>query len=164
MNNNRRSFIRNAGIAVTAAATGNGAAAGTADTASLQHRLGVLEDTNAIRALQQRCFTLMRDGKVPELVALFSGNAVEVHAAKVLLDARLEHTDIDVAPDRQSATARLHSRVLLGIPLAGDSTLEQMARLQGQTERQWSETGIYTARYVKHGADWKIAQLEFRKA
>ena len=160
MNNDRRSFIRNAGVAVTAAVAGSGAAASAPDAGSLQHKLGLLEDSNAIRALQQRYFALVQQHNAAELATLFAGHAAPVHTARVL-DARLDDASIDVAQDRQSATAQLHSRVQLGTPMRGNGTLQQMARLQGQSEQQWSETGVYTARYVKVAGEWKISALSF---
>src|SRR5688500_13477700 len=99
MNNNRRTFIRNAGVAVTAAVAGSGASAAT-DTSALQHqlehKLGLLEDMNAIRALQQRYFALVQQRKDSELAALFVDQATQVHAASVL-DARLDDASIEVA-------------------------------------------------------------------
>ena len=132
MNNNRRNFIRNAGVAVTAAVAGTGAAAATVD---LQHKLGVLEDSAAIRALQRRYFALVEVRNEAELATLFAGEPSAVHSATVL-DVRLDDASIEVAQDRQTATAQLHSRVQLGTPMSGDGTLHQMARLQGLTEQQ----------------------------
>ncbi len=162
MNNDRRSFIRNAGVAVTAAVAGSGASAAT-DTNGLQHRLGLLEDMNAIRALQQRYFTLVEQRNDAELAALFVDQPTQVHAASVL-DARLDDASIEVAPDRQRATAQLRSRVQLATPMRGDGTLQQMARLQGQSEQRWSESGVYTVQYVKLDGEWKISSLSFLKA
>lgn len=59
MNDDRRTFIRGAGVAVPAAIAGSPASATDAD--SLQHKLGLLEDGNAIRALQQRLLTAPAD-------------------------------------------------------------------------------------------------------
>ncbi len=166
MNNNRRTFIRNAGVAMTAAVAGSGAAAGTADTAdagNLQHKLGLLEDTNAIRALQQSYFALVQQRNDAGLAALFAGDVTQVHTATVL-DTRLDEESIEVAADRQSASAQLRSRVQLGTPMSGNGTLQQMARQQGLTEQQWNEAGIYTAHYIKLDGAWKIRELNYRKA
>ena len=161
MNNDRRSFIRTAGLAVTAAVAASPAVADS-DTESLRHKLGLLEDSSALRDLQQRYFTLAQQ-RSSELAGLFADGVVDVYPA-TLLDVRVDASEVDVAPDRQRATATLHARVLLATPVSGKGTLQQMARLQGQTEHQWSESGIYTASYVKRGAEWKIAALAYRKA
>lgn len=159
MNNNRRNFIRNAGVAMTAAVASGGVA--TANTNSLEHKLGLLEDTNAIRALQQRYFALLQQRNEAELTRLFAGQVAVTHGASVL-DARLDEESIEVAQDRQSATAQLRSRMHLGTPTSGNGTLQQMARLQGQSEQQWRESGVYTAHYVKLGNEWKIKTLQYR--
>jgi hypothetical protein len=45
--------------------------------------------------------------------------------------------------------------------LPADSTLAQMARLQGQmAERHW-EAGRFEARYVKSAGQWQITALRF---
>jgi hypothetical protein len=156
MNNDRRSFIRNAALGVSAAVTGSGAVAAT--TAELTG-----DDTTAIRALQRRYFTLLQQGNERDLAALCVSNGGKVHDSAVL-DVRIDDEHIDLAQDRVGATARWDARVLLGAALAGNSTLEQMARAQGQSERQWQERGIYTARYVKVGSEWKIETLQYQKA
>ena len=157
MNNDRRAFIRSAGVAVTAAVAGSGASAATL---SAESQLDAVADVNAINALQQQCFKLMQQQDAAGLTPLFAAPTVPVHAAS-LLDTRIDATHIEVAPDRQSATASCSAQIVLGTALAGAGTLQQMARLQGQTERQWSETGVYTARYVKLGTAWKIRSLRF---
>ncbi len=163
MNNTRRTFIRNAGVAMTAAVAGSGVAANTVDAGNLQHKLGMLEDTNAIRALQQSYFALAQQRNDAGLAALFAGDVAQVHAASVL-DTRLDEESIAVAADRQSATAQLRSRGEFATPMSGNGTLQQMARLQGLSEQQWRESGIYTAEYVKLGTEWKIGTLKYHKA
>jgi hypothetical protein len=163
MNNTRRNFIRNAGVAVTAAVAGTGGVNAMTDASSLQHKLGLLEDSNAIRALQQRYFALVQQQDAAALATLFADRVVDVHAARVL-DARLDNASIEVASDRQSATAQLQTRIQLGTPMSGNDTLQQMARLQGLSEQQWRESGVYTAQYVKRGSEWKISSLHYHKA
>jgi hypothetical protein len=135
----------------------------TLDNNNVQHKLGLLEDANAIRALQQSYFALAQQRNEAGLAALFAGAVTQVHAASVL-DTRLDDESIDVAADRRSATAQLRSRVQLATPMSGNGTLQQMARQQGLTEQQWNEAGIYTAHYVKLDGAWKIKELNFRKA
>lgn len=162
VNNGRRKFIRGAGAAVTAAVAGSQAAASEAD--NLQHKLGLLEDSNAIRALQQRLLAALQQQDDAQLAALFATTDIApLHQAR-LLDARFDDESIDLAPDRRSARAQLHAHVQLAQPFTGNGTLQQMARLQGQAERQWSERGVYTAHYVKAGTEWKIRTLEYISA
>lgn len=163
MNNDRRKFIRGAGVVVTGAVAGSQAAASEAD--NLQHKLGLLEDSNAIRSLQQRLLTALQQQDDVQLAALFAstGDIAPVHQAR-LLDARFDGESIDLASDRRSARAELHARVQLALPFTGNGTLQQMSRLQGQAERQWSERGVYTVHYVKAGTEWKIRTLEYISA
>lgn len=158
--NSRRSFIRNAGVAVSAALAGSGAVAATAAT----DPAGLLADSNAIRALQQRYFTLLAQGA--DATALFADNSAHTaskHAA-VVLDARHNSDNIEVAHDRQTASARFSSRLQLSTTITGNGTLQQMARLQGQSQQQWNESGVYDVQYVKVGAEWKIKALQYRTA
>ena len=68
---------------------------------------------------------------------------------------------IAIAADGAHATATFHCDVELSAPLPADSTLAQMARLQGQVaERHW-EAGRFEARYVKSSGLWKMAALRF---
>jgi hypothetical protein len=160
--NSRRTFIRNSGVALTAALAAGGVSAAPRDAAA--ERLALLEDSNAIRALQQRCFTLLEQGAAHELALLFSNSAAQATCVypALQLDSRLDHGDIVVAGDHQSASARFRGRVYLGAPITGDGTVQQMARLQGVHSTQWWEQGEYEARYVKAGGEWKIRALHYR--
>ena len=59
------------------------------------------------------------------------------------------------------ATATWHVNVKIGMPLQGDSTIAQMARLQGLLADVRWESGWLQARYVKTGERWQIAALEY---
>jgi hypothetical protein len=68
---------------------------------------------------------------------------------------------VTIAADGAHATATFHCDVELSAPLPADSTLAQMARLQGQmAERHW-EAGRFEARYVKSAGQWQITALRF---
>ncbi len=68
---------------------------------------------------------------------------------------------IVIGADGAHATATFHCDVELSAPLPADSTLAQMARLQGQmAERHW-EAGRFEARYVKTKGQWKMAAMRF---
>lgn len=160
--NSRRTFIRNSGVALTAALAAGSAVATPVDDAA--QRLALLEDSNAIRALQQRYFSLLEQRA--DVSALFCSSAAFAASAlpALVLDSRHDGENIVVAADRQRATASFRSRLQLGIPIAGDSTLQQMARQQGQSEQQWREQGTYEVEYVKLGAAWLISALRYHTA
>jgi hypothetical protein len=68
---------------------------------------------------------------------------------------------MSISQARQQATATFHTEVQISTPLQGDSTVAQMARLQGQmADRRW-ESGRFDARYVKVQARWKMASLRY---
>lgn len=76
-------------------------------------------------------------------------------------NARQQKDVVTIAEDRSRATATYHVDVQLGIPLQGDCTAAQMARLQGQlADCRW-ESGRLEARYVKSAGEWKIASLSY---
>jgi SnoaL-like domain len=69
---------------------------------------------------------------------------------------------LTVSDNGLEATATLHVDVALGTALQGDSTIAQMARLQGQlADRRW-ESGIIDAKYVQTDGQWQIAALRYR--
>jgi hypothetical protein len=162
--NSRRNFIRNSGVALTAALAAGAASAATRDASA--QGLALLQDSNAIRLLQQRCFALLEQGASRELAALFSDDAAQASCVypSLQLDSRLEAIAVDLADDGLSASARYHGRVQLGAPIAGAGTAQQMARLQGLNATQWWEQGLYDARYAKVHGEWKIRALNYRKA
>jgi SnoaL-like domain len=104
----------------------------------------------------------------PAIVRLFATQYRPRHA-RVLHSAyrqspRQQQDLVAIAADGAHATATFHCEVELTSPLPADSTLAQMARLQGQVaERHW-EAGRFEARYVKTGGQWKIAALRYLTA
>jgi hypothetical protein len=73
----------------------------------------------------------------------------------------LQQDAVTVSDDRLQATAIFHIDVLLSTPLRGDSTIVEMARLQGHVaDRRW-EAGRLEATYVKTAGQWKVASLDY---
>ena len=54
--------------------------------------------------------------------------------------------------------------IQVGEPIASDSSLAQMARLQGEGVKKWWEGGAYEIAYVKDTKEgaWKIKRLEYQ--
>jgi hypothetical protein len=198
-NSGRRSFLWKAGAAMTAtaAAVVPGIAKSrdskNSDADRLAHRLGVLEDEKAIRALNQAYETLLESGSCEDVVSLFTEDAVVVFNGGVFQDkkgvARLyrnrfsagmtgkkigsvpgfeaesvQHESIVVAEDRKSAQAKFPYSIQVGTPMASDSSLVQMARLQGEGILKWCENGNLQVSYAKDAksGSWKIKGLEYR--
>jgi hypothetical protein len=69
-----------------------------------------------------------------------------------------------VSADRLSAGTQFPYSIQVGTPMAPDSQLVQMARLQGGGIMKWCEAGTYEISYAKDIKDggWKIKRLEYR--
>jgi hypothetical protein len=95
--------------------------------------------------------------------------AAEVQASEAALpthqayrsNALQEHDLLVFGKSGLEATATWHVDVKIGMPLQGDSTIAQMARLQGMLADVRWEAGRLQARYVKSGGRWQIAALEY---
>src|SRR5687768_9124436 len=127
----RRSFFGQAGAALAAPLAATAALAGESrDGGDVATRLAALEDTNAIRALQQRYARLVTAGAHAELAALFADPA----RAAVVENVRSLKPDgeaaVTLATDG-TATARLACTVETATPIEPCGTLVDMARLQG---------------------------------
>ena len=146
----RRSFIAVTGAALSAPVA---AAAATSSTwlppsggrpDPLAARLARLEDLDAIRALNQ---TLFSDSSSAQLEAdIRSISPVDFG----------QHDVIEVAADRQTATARLHVTVHTETEIDPDCTLVEMAKLQGEGVARWSEPAVLENTYVRRDGVWKI--------
>jgi hypothetical protein len=189
-NTGRRSFLWRTGAAVTAALAYAAVGVSKPKTEKADP-LQILEDMNAIRNLHKTYETRLDRGMYEEVAALFSDDA-EVsfnggifagrkgvrrlyadHFSRGLTGKKIEPAPgfqleqqemIEVAPDRKTAKARFHFSMQVGEPMTGNSSLVEMARLQGEGIVKWWEGGIYEASYVKVGESWKIKRLEYRVA
>ena len=78
------------------------------------------------------------------------------------VDSQQRQESIKVAADRLSASGQFPYSMQVGAPMAGDSSLVEMARLQGEGIVKWWEGGTCEASYVKVDNAWKIGRLEYR--
>jgi hypothetical protein len=69
---------------------------------------------------------------------------------------------VEMSADRRTATGQFPFSMQVGIPMTEDSSLVEMARLQGEGILKWWEGGVHEASYVKVGKSWKIRSLEYR--
>jgi hypothetical protein len=156
----------------------------------LAHQLGMLEDEKAIRTLHQTYEALLDSGKYEDVSSLFKEDASVVFNGGVFKGkksvARLyrDHFSagltgkkigpapgfeaaqetITIAADRKAAQAQFPYSIQVGALIASNSSLVQMARLQGGGIAKWCEGGVYEISYAKCKKDgsWKIAKLEHR--
>jgi hypothetical protein len=150
----RRAFFVSGGATLGAglAAAGMTAAAPQADA---RPSLNAAVEREAIRRLH---------------AAFIAGVENQTHAAAAATHHAyranaLQHADeLHVSSDGQRATATWHVDVKTGALMEGDSTLAQMARLQGQlTDVHW-ESGTLLATYSRTLGDWRIAALQYHPA
>jgi hypothetical protein len=160
----RRTFFLQGGAVLGAGAASVAASASTAGTQSLNEDLGTLQqqlaaaqDREAIRQLHL-AFTSQVEDHPHELDG----------GEQVILQVRANHLQnrdtMLLSEDRLRATATWHVDAAVGMPLLGNSTVEKMARLQGQFAGHRWESGRIEAKYVKSEGQWKIATLAYLTA
>jgi len=160
----------------------------------LSSQVGSLEDANAVRRLHQVYESRLTKGMYEEVVGMFADGAEVVyngglfagkegirrlycsHFAPGLTGKKIEPAPgfepdpaqqldiVEVAADRGTATGQFPYSMQVGEPMTANSSLVEMARLQGEGIVKWWEGGIYEASYVKVGESWKIKRLEYRAA
>lgn len=158
MTSTRRSFIAVAGAALSApvaaaAATSSSwlpPSGGRSD--SLEARLAKLEDLNEIRALNHALFSDPSSAQLdPDIRAI---SPVDFGARDV----------IEIAPDRQTATARLHVLLHTETELGPDCTLVNMARQQGNGVICTSESAVLENACIRRDGVWTILHSTRRAA
>lgn len=162
----RRRFLCKAGAALSvplAAAAGAPTAAATDDSAALRARLALLEDANAIRALQHAYAQRVNAGGGPALDKLFVGDVPTRGFRTFCPDPHGGDDSIDIDPGAATATAREHCVVEIETAIEPSCPLVEMARAQGGGVLRRSERGVLESEYVKLDGVWKIGRVEFRR-
>jgi hypothetical protein len=160
----------------------------------LANQIGCLEDANVIRRLHQTYESYLDKGMYAEVAGMFADDAEAVyngglfagkegihrlycdHFAPGLTGKKIEPAPgfepdpaqqldiVEVAADRRTAAGQFPYSMQVGEPMTANSSLVEMARLQGEGIAKWWEGGIYEASYVKAGESWKIKRIEYRAA
>lgn len=158
----------------------------------LSSRIGSLEDANAIRVLHQLYESSLDQSRYEDVVGLFAEDAEAIYngglfagkkgirrlycdlfrsglTGKKLTPAPGFEPDpakqldiVEVAVDRKTAIGRFPYSMQSGTPMTGDSSLVEMARMQGEGIVKWWEGGTCEVSYMKAGNAWKIRRLEYR--
>ena len=68
---------------------------------------------------------------------------------------------VTLGEEGRRATGTFHTGVQISTPLQSDSTLAQMARLQGQMAAHRWESGRFDGQYVKAQGQWRILDLRY---
>jgi hypothetical protein len=172
----RRTFIRNAGAALSATVVASTAAAvGSEPTSNPDMETPAEEE---IRQLHHAFVERLNGRRYDELHELFARSDTQplrvAHADRDLPEGVLppvhdylvgheQHLDtIEVAPDQRSATARFHCLTRMEAEWSPTLPLIEMARQQGQGAIQWWESGVLETGYVKSATGWQISRLSFR--
>jgi hypothetical protein len=155
----RRSFLKSGAlVAAPIAAVGVPAAALAGDDS--RARLARLEDERAIEALHRSFLRHVNGaGDCAKLVA--SSDAVDLgEGLRSIAEDLAADAHIELAEDGRTATARCACRVERETEFAGDTTLERMARFQGQGHHRHEERGVLAMDYVKGKDGWLIAKAK----
>jgi hypothetical protein len=167
-NKTRRSFIAVAGAALSAPVAAAAATLpGRIEPDPLALRLARLEDVNEIRALNQAYLRHAADGARDAMAALFadpSHAAIDRHMCGVSPAGFGEHDVIEIAEDRQTATARVHVTVHTRTALDPDCTLVEMAQAQGEGVLRAALPAVLEHTYVRRGGVWKILRTRDSRA
>lgn len=158
----------------------------------LSDRIGSLEDANAIRGLHRTYEVRFDQGIYEDVVGMFAADAEVVcngglfsgkegirrlycdlfssgSTGKKMEPApgfepspAQQQDSVEVAADRKTARGHFPYSMQVGAPMTGDSSLVEMARLQGEGVVKWWEGGTCEVSYVKVDNTWKIRRLEYR--
>ena len=154
----RRSFIRTTGaalsvpLAVVAATVPVTAIAGDDP---LLARLGMLEDLDAIRVLNQAFARQVGAGDAASM-------GIDASIRRVSPQEFGQRDVIEIAPDRQRATSVMHCTVDIETAIGPSCPLVEMAREQGGGVVTRSETGVFELVCVKRDATWTIERSTYR--
>jgi hypothetical protein len=118
-------------------------------------KLARLEDERAIEALQRKLLRQVNGSG--ELVA--PADAVDLGEGLRAIAEDLGHEPVlELSDDGLTARARCACRVEREAAFAGDSTLERMARFQGQGSHRFEERATLATEFVKGKDGWTIAR------
>lgn len=146
---NRRAFLKSSAlVAAPIAAAAVPAGAALADDGSAA-RLARLEDERAIEAAHR---AFLRTGKLKA----GKGRTVE----KIEPDHEADAPPVEFTDDGKRATVRHPCTAHLASYHDGDTTIEQMARLQGTARTVRRERCVVLAQYQKEGGHWTLASAE----
>ena len=132
----------------------------------LMARLGMLEDVNAIRALNQAWARHVNAGEDEAITALFSDASaarIDPSIRSVAAAGFGEQDVIEVAADRQTATGLMHCMVEIETAIGPSCPLVEMAREQGGGVVMRSEAGVFENAYARRDGSWTIERSTYRR-
>ncbi len=165
MNNiskSRRAFFLQGGAALSAGVATAAVAAPASrspplndDLRTLQQQLALAEDREAIRKVH-----LAFIGQIENQT--YSPASGKPAILRVRANHLQQQDTLSVSDDALQATATWHVDAAVGSPLLGDSTVAQMARMQGQVADHHWESGRFHARYAKTHGQWRLETVDYQ--
>ncbi|MGC1270850.1 MAG: hypothetical protein WA842_09680 [Croceibacterium sp.] len=157
MRASRRSFLKS-GAMVAAPLAALAPVAALADDGA-RAKLARLEDERAIEGLQRQVLKKL-NGSDDCAELRIPADAVQLDAGLRAISEDMAHdTMFDIAADGLTAHSRCTCTVELETSFDGDSTLEQMARLQGHGSHRHSESRVLQTSYAKGKDGWQVTGL-----
>jgi hypothetical protein len=153
----RRSFLKTGALVAAPLAAAAVPAAALADDGS-RARLARLEDERAIEALHRRLLQHL-SGHGDCSAAIASAEAIDMGPGLRTISEHAGHGPaIEWAADGQRALVRCPCDVERETEFAGETTLERMARFQGQGSHRQHAREVLATEFVKRAEDWQIAR------
>ncbi len=162
----RRSFLKGGALLAAPLAAVAAPAAILADD-ELKARLAKLENEAAIRELHQAWLRRINAGADDATASLFADSesaAFDQSVRSIVADHAGEADAIQIAADGKRATGRFHCAVEIETAIAQDSTLAQMAHVQGSGFIRHTERRVLRVEYVKSAGAWVIAKAKLTPA
>ena len=154
----RRTFLKS-GALVAAPLAALAPVAALADDGT-RARLARLEDERAIEGLQRQVLKKL-NGSSDCTELRIPADAVQLDPAlRTIAEDPGHESVLEFAADGLTASSRCACTVELDIAFDGDSTLEQMARLQGHGSHRHSESRVLQTRYAKGKDGWQVTGLD----
>ena len=151
----RRSFLKTGAIVAAPLAAAAPVAALAADDSRV--KLARLEDERAVEALQRKFVRYLNGaGQCGEFVAP-SGSVELGEGLRSIAEDMRHEASVELADDGHSARIRCACRIEREAEFAGDTTVEQMTRFQGQGSHRFVERRVLATEFVKDKDGWRIA-------
>lgn len=155
----RRSFLKTGAFAAAplAAAVPVTALADNGDRAKLAR----IEDERAIEAIQRK-FLRHLNGAANCAELVTSSDAIDLgEGLRSIAEDQRHDAFLELADDGLTARARCACKIEREIAFTGDTTVERMARFQGQGSHRHAEERVLATEYVKGKGGWRIAKARF---
>jgi hypothetical protein len=154
----RRSFLKSGALVAAPLAVAAPVAALAADDS--RAKLARLEDERAIEALHRR-FLRHVNGAGDASQTMTSGALDLGEGLRSVAEDMHQDVTLELSDDSLSATARCTCLVEREIAFTGDTTVERMARFQGQGSHRHTERRVLATHFAKSQDGWRVVGARF---